>query len=391
MLEALSMMSESVERTSAASQIVAARAHCLRPIASRATRKDTCFVVVRSLLEENTEEALEHVGSQLGMPLRTGRIRRSMLRLTWMTLATMCVLGIGCKGDTKKAESRDAGISKPSSSERDAGRPRNDAASASDSGAVPDPVGKGDASKGEPPPVLTPCDLVTPSACPSDGCPAGTACVPNQCGGTECVEGRACEMDADCSTGDCHEATGRCQPETGDCTSSRDCPLGFDCEDATCVDRRIGCWSTTRKVCPLGYVCFYPGQARAFCARVFEPCERGSQCGPSSVCADQTLDGHGECVTEGPCPDTCPAGEGCGFEPSSGGREAGCYPYHVCHADTDCPKGAPKCLDAASDRPGQCAPDNGKCSTNGDCASPSICGMELLGAAPRCIGGSTEL
>ncbi len=202
--------------------------------------------------------------------------------------------------------------------------------------------------------------------------------------------GRGCETDDDCSTGACDEASGRCQPSTGDCTVSRDCPLGFDCESGTCVDRRISCWSTARQVCPLGYVCFSPQQARAFCTRVFEPCQRTAQCGPSSVCEDRTLDGHGECVADGPCPASCPEGEGCGFEPSLGGREASCQPYHVCHFDTDCPAQAPKCLDPGPDRPGQCAPATGQCTSNDDCSSPAICGMKFLGAAPSCIGGSGE-
>ena len=332
---------------------------------------------------------MEHVGSQRSRTLRVGRLPRIALTL-WMTLLGVSMFGSACKGSKKKTESQDAGSDQAPATKSDAGH-ADAGATRRDAGATPDLIGKVDASKGEEPPVLGPCDLVTKTFCPSEGCPHGSACVAKQCGGTECVEGRACVSDVDCSTSDCDEASGHCQPDAGDCTSARDCALGFECEDSTCVDRRIPCWSAKRQVCPQGYICFSPNQAQGLCARVFEPCDSSSQCGHAGLCSDETLDGHGECVAEGPCPDSCPAGEGCGYEPSSGGREAGCYVTHVCHVDTDCSAQAPTCLKAAADGPGQCAPAKGKCSSNDDCPSPSICAMEFLGAAPRCIGGSSEL
>ncbi len=365
--------------------LIAETGDCLRARVSHLPRQDSCFAAVQCLLEENAEEVLKDVDSHLSMAARNGRLRRTALALSWVTLAVVCMLASACNSDSKKTESRDAGSKQPPSTERDAGR----TATPKDAGMEPTPIGKSDASKSDPPPKLAPCDLVTPSVCPSGGCPAGTACVPNLCGGTECVEGRACASDADCSTGACDEGSGRCEPEV-ECTVSRDCPLGFECEDALCVDRRIECWSTKRQACPLGYICFSPQLARAFCTRVFEPCERRSQCGPSSVCEDKTLDGHGECVANGPCPATCPADTGCGFLPSLGGREADCYLYHVCHVDADCSAQAPKCLHGASDGPGQCAPAQGHCNSNSDCPPTSVCGMKVLGAAPRCIGGSSE-
>ncbi len=281
----------------------------------------------------------------------------------------------------------------PARGERDAGSVQTpDASSPIDRDsavALGDSDGQIDSS--EPSPVLGPCDNTTPETCPTSGCASGSACVPGVCGGSVCLEGRTCAADADCGAGRCEVTQGRCQPSLDACSDSRDCALGFECESDTCVDRRITCWSATRRDCPLGYFCVTP-ENPGFCLRIYEPCTDSTQCPLGGACVDVDADGQRECVPTGPCASgkTCEEGEGCGFDPTMGGKEADCSPHYLCHLDQDCGSEAPVCVDGAGDGQGLCAPPKGTCRSNEDCPSPAVCAMESPGAVPTCLGGGNR-
>jgi len=231
-----------------------------------------------------------------------------------------------------------------------------------------------------------------PGTCPTAGCPTGTLCVPGICGGSQCLRGRPCASNADCTTDECNLASGRCQPVSGACTSVRDCARGFECEEAVCVDRRIPCRGPGRDYCPLGYLCLENSDGPAYCQRFFAPCTSDTQCDSDAVCVDVDADGARECFPVGGCDSHAECtleDEGCGIDPSSAGEAPECSPFSLCHTDADCPTDpAFVCLDAAGDGAGQCAYTGGSCSSNADCSAPAICAMAAYAEVPACLEGS---
>lgn len=335
---------------------------------------------------------MEHIGPQSRWHARVRSAwtpRGTALSAFGLAFAVLCGSAAGCT--EKKGGKADGQVMR---NDRDAGANKPDADSTSDNDADMDPVGNADSGADAlvPSPVLGACENVTLETCPESGCASGSICVPGVCGGSVCQTGRVCADDDDCGAGGCEQATGHCKPSPNACSNSRDCALGFECESATCVDRRITCWAKQRSGCPLGYYCDTP-QSPGFCVRILEPCERSSQCPFAGTCIDVDGDDQSECVSSGPCArgKTCDEGLGCGFDPAMGGKESDCTIHFLCHLDQDCGGEAPTCLDGAGDGQGLCAPGAGTCSTNEDCASPAICAMEFPGAAPTCLGGSSEL
>lgn len=81
-------------------------------------------------------------------------------------------------------------------------------------------------------------------------------------------------------------------PPPKGCTSNSDCPLGFICNNGTCV-LPTNCTSSSQ--CPNGYVCQY-----GLCVKQVQQCTSSSQCPPGQTCQSGTCK---------PCPSQiCPCG-----------------------------------------------------------------------------------
>jgi hypothetical protein len=240
----------------------------------------------------------------------------------------------------------------------------------------------------------------------SDDCAVGETCAPSGCttlGGDpihQCfpLPGGACEDNGDCPAEyDCVEAfgKGKCIKQTPGCNTTRDCVLGFSCEDSVCVDRRVPCESY--EDCPMGHVCkTFP--SAAYCVRVNQDCETEDDCSDpvTPFCDDIDGDGRKECAgrpngSSGPCLNSdCRA-----QNPSAPVCEVGdisflaqCGQYGLCELDADCATGF-ICAPLWPDGRNECVEEvGGTCSQISDCPEQTVCASPRLGGPPSCQSGS---
>jgi len=240
-------------------------------------------------------------------------------------------------------------------------------------------------------PSEDPCEGYVEPGC-GGGCPLGTVCADDVCGGRACVPGRPCLVAADCGGAECvgadpaGDVRGICAASMGPCGSSLDCPMGFACEDGSCVNRRIPCFVVADR-CPRGYVCAMdPGDASEFCVPAMVRCTSDAQCEVGLRCRDVDGDGLQECIGSELCETNadCRDEGRCGVEPSS--TTSACMLDGACGGDSGC---APDrhCVDLTG---GDAAPRcelSGSCASNADCPEGQVCAAPALGLAPTCLGG----
>ena len=231
-----------------------------------------------------------------------------------------------------------------------------------------------------PPPPPSELEVCTDEAPePTCGaCAAGTVCADELCGGQSCVPGRRCTDSGDCGGRAC--TAGHCEPSSGACTSSRECPLGFQCESDACVDRRIPCDFRTSR-CPRGMYCGFAGSGVfSTCLPAGVPCESDSECEVGTSCLE-LADGQRACLPAGNCTshDDCDAGTSCGIDPAT--AQAWCTPDGLCR-DGTCPTGY-ECLDVGFGP--RCVAEGGTCTSNADCDARAVCGSVEADDPPRCL------
>lgn len=250
-------------------------------------------------------------------------------------------------------------------------------------------------------------------SCPTEGscdtdfdCSDGSICVESGCDDLDgkpikqCLfaGGGACDIEApDCPDGRvCTEVPGentRCIRIAPGCDTSFDCPLGFECESSSCVDRRIPC--DLHEQCPKNYLC---GSARnsRFCRRIHVDCLFDFDCeGLALSCADIDGDGNKECAgvfdplatpletcLNAGCSDPgVPVCEASGYRSTSE-----CGQYGLCQSDGDCAAGF-SCVGLWQDGRKECVPDGGSCSSYEDCAVRQVCASPRQGGPPSCQTG----
>ncbi|MEO0325690.1 MAG: hypothetical protein AAF447_22225 [Myxococcota bacterium] len=148
-----------------------------------------------------------------------------------------------------------------------------------------------------------------PTCTTGDDCPTGFGCISagteSVCFPTGCADDTECRSDEECIAGGCFDT----------------------CRDgATCGDG-LGCL-------PLNSIFNVDGVTDPIC---FDVCQNDEQCSGSQVCAGETADTFGQCITE--CADAteCAAGEACvDFDGATGG-ERECR--DTCVLDGDCRAG----------------------------------------------------
>lgn len=249
-------------------------------------------------------------------------------------------------------------------------------------------------------------------SCPAEGyceanddCDVGSICVESGCDDLAGVPikqclfagGGACESDAMCPDDrSCVEVPGegkRCVRDAPGCDDSFDCPLGFSCENLTCVDRRVPC--DLDEQCPKNHVCTSVLNS-TFCHRVQIECSFDFDCvGLAPSCEDVDGDGSKECAgvfdPNAPVVDAC-INTSCG-DPSAPVCEAGgvgstsvCGQYGLCLSEDDCAAGF-ICAGLWPDGRKECVPSGGSCSSFADCPARQVCASARTGGAPICQAG----
>jgi len=249
----------------------------------------------------------------------------------------------------------------------------------------------------------------TEALCDSDGdCAEGFTCIESGCTDLEdgtairqCVfaGGGACDDDSFCSDGrQCIEVEGegkRCIKTTPGCNATRDCVTGFECEQGTCVDRRLPC--VLDEHCPKNHVCF--GQTNStFCLRMHVDCLQDFDCvGRAPYCADVDGDGSTECsgsIEPNPASGAC-TNDLCGdsgspvCEATSTGSVSQCGRYGLCEGDVDCASGF-GCALLWPDGRRECVPMGGTCSSFADCPPGQACAAPRAGGPAACQVGTLD-
>ena len=301
-----------------------------------------------------------------------------------MRFLTLCFVAFyGCSGDPAAPPA----VLK----EIDAHVLRNDSGAVSDAGVDGSPD---DSSIALP---KTDAQVINPDPCGAaenidrcaTGCDEGFHCVPDLCDGSACVPGRPCQDGSDCPSGVCisqNDREGICQAELETCGSSKGCPLGFWCEEGSCIDRRVPC-SITFFGCPRGFMCTVVSfSGRSFCVPNHVRCMRSEQCELGMDCIDIDGDGKRECAPPGVCTSNSDCeglNEGCSVNPSISLSE--------CSMDGPCGNGEcseqRECVDITG---GEAAPHcivrEGECRVNSECPTQQICASPSIDERPRCLG-----
>jgi len=328
-------------------------------------------------------------------------------------LASSLLLALGCGDDSAPPPSPfdagpDAGAEASDAGPRfdgevpdiDAGPPR-DTGPTPDTGPRPDAGPDGGPDAGPDPSCYLPDGGFDFCACALDECTEGSCgggevCLEDGCGRRVCQrQGARCVDEDDCAPGASCASTsfgGVCTRD-GDCTDPRDCPLGFSCDDGTCVDRRLAC--STSSDCPYGFRCSQHSGAANFCFKAFRRCANDGACQPDELCVDVDGDGMRECRpsegiadcdTNDDCVVACDGADcTCGAVPDPT-FVVRCQLQGPCQSGDVCGDGF-SCADAWGDGVTQCLPTTGStCTAAGDCPSPQVCATTTEEGPLGCVG-----
>ncbi len=237
-------------------------------------------------------------------------------------------------------------------------------------------------------------DCSVGSICAESGCDDLAGAPIKQCffaGGGACDSENPCPVGRTCT--DVPEEGMRCVRTAPGCDTSFDCPVGFACESASCVDRRIPC--DLDEQCPKNHLCGSAQNSR-LCRRIHVDCLFDFECeGLAESCEDIDGDGKKECAgvldPNAPTLETCfngncvdpgaPVCEASGFHSTSA-----CGQYGLCLSDGDCAAGF-SCVGLWQDGRKECVPAGGSCSSFADCPVRQVCASPREGGAPSCQTG----
>ena len=241
--------------------------------------------------------------------------------------------------------------------------------------------------------------------CESNGdCSAGHVCVESGCRTNDGVPMKQCKLapagfcvdNSDCGEGrECMDLGiegMRCVKTTPGCDTDFDCLLGFSCEEAQCVDRRVPC--ILDEDCPMSHVCEAVGESK-FCQRVHIDCSGELDCaGLAPWCEDIDNDGRTECagstnpnVSAPACVNaTCTDAAAPVCEVSGVLSVTACGQYGLCRDDNDCADGF-QCVGLWLDGRKECVPTGGSCSHITDCPPRQVCASPRTGGSVSCQAG----
>jgi hypothetical protein len=225
----------------------------------------------------------------------------------------------------------------------------------------------------------------------SDGCQAG-ACIGAST--LVCVDGNPCTQDS------CNPGSGCVfSPSVGPCVDGNACTVGETCQAGACGGgSAVACNDNnacTDDACLPQVGCVYSPNAAG--------CNDGNSCTTADQCVQGACVGLGglNCNDNNPCTvDSCSAGAGCTFSPTSGGCSDGnvCTTGDFCQGGTCVASGALTCNDGNGCTNDACSPsvgcvfqpnavgcnDGNACTTNDFCQNGGCTG----GGATNCNDGN---